>query len=80
VARPPESDHLDKTTWLQRCFPTADHFDQPDRTLQLVEVGGVVLHRYECLVDGRRWRNTEATTVRDGRVVEVEVYFGGAID
>ena len=76
----PQDDHLDKAAWLQRCFPTADHFDQAARTLQLVEVDGVVLHRYEYGVNGRRWRNTEATTVRDGRVLEVEVYFGGAVD
>ncbi|MFF2372095.1 nuclear transport factor 2 family protein [Agromyces sp. NPDC058110] len=76
----PQDDHLDKATWLERCFPTADHFDQPARTLELVEVDGVVLHRYEYAVNGRRWRNAEATTVVDGRVREVEVYFGGAID
>lgn len=75
----PQDDHLDRETWLQRCFPTADHFDSPVTTLQLVEVGGVVLHRYEYSVNGRTYRNVEATRVQDGLVHEVEVYFGGAV-
>lgn len=76
----PQDDHLDKATWLERCFPTADHFDAPAQTLQIIDVGDVVLHRYEYTVDGKRWRNVEALDVRDGRVRAVEVYFGGAVD
>ncbi|MHA7143751.1 nuclear transport factor 2 family protein [Arthrobacter sp. TmT3-37] len=75
----PQDDHLDKDAWLERCFPSADHFDRPAVTLQLTEVGGVVLHRYEYDVDGRTYRNVEASRVRDGLVHEVEVYFGGAV-
>ena len=76
----PQDDHLDKATWLERCFPTAGHFDAPSETLQIVEVDGIVLHRYEYRVDGGRWRNAEAAQVANGRVKEVEVYFGGAVD
>ena len=75
----PQDDHLDKAAWLEQCFPTADHFDSPATTLQLVDVDGVVLHRYEYVVDGTTWRNAEASVVVDGRVREVEVYFGGAV-
>ncbi len=46
----PQDDHLDRDTWLKRCFPTVDHFDAPATTLQIVEVGGIVLHRYEYTV------------------------------
>ena len=76
----PQDDHLDKAAWLERCFPTADHFDEPSKTLQIAEVDGVVLHRYEYRVDGVRWRNAEASQVENGRVKAVEVYFGGAVD
>ncbi|WP_157359123.1 hypothetical protein [Arthrobacter sp. Soil782] len=48
-------------------------------TLQIVEVGGVVLHRYEYTATGRTYRNVEATRVKNGVVHEVEVYFGGAV-
>jgi hypothetical protein len=75
----PQDDHLDRDAWLQRCFPSAGHFDAPAITLQIVEVGGVVLHRYEYAVAGRTYRNVEATRVQDGRVRDVEVYFGGAV-
>jgi hypothetical protein len=75
----PQDDHIDKATWLERCFPSADHFDGASQTLQIVEVDGLVLHRYEYLVDGVRWRNVEAIRVAEGQVHEVEVYFGGAV-
>jgi glyoxylase-like metal-dependent hydrolase (beta-lactamase superfamily II) len=75
----PQDDRIDRATWLERCFPTADHFDSPGTTLQIVEVDGVVLHRYEYTVDGRTYRNTEASRVREGQVFDVEVYFGGAV-
>lgn len=74
----PQDDHLDRDTWLERCFPTAGYFDSPP-TLQIVEVGGVVLHRYQYNVAGRTYRNVEASRVQDGLVHEVEVYFGGAV-
>lgn len=75
----PQDDHLDKAAWLVRCFPTADHFEGSSTTLQLVEVGDTVLHRYEYVVDGTRWHNVEALRVDGGLLREVEVYFGGAV-
>lgn len=75
----PQDDHIDKAAWLERCFPTADHFDAGSTTLEIVEVGGIVLHRYEYAVEGKRYRNVEATRVVDGLVREVEVYFGGSV-
>ena len=76
----PQDDHIDRDAWFERCFPSADHFDGPSHTLEIIEVGGVVLHRYDYRVDGVRWRNVEALSVANGRVHEVEVYFGGAVD
>ena len=75
----PQDDHIDKAAWLERCFPSADHFDSPGSTLEIVEVDGIVLHRYEYAVEGVRYRNAEALRVEDGRVREVEVYFGGRV-
>ena len=76
----PQDDHIDRAAWFETCFPTAGHF--VDHTLmQVVEVDDTtVLTRYEYEVDdGTRYRNVEASTVVDGRVAEVEVYFGGAV-
>lgn len=76
----PQDARIDRATWFDTCFPTASHFSSHD-LMELVEVGdSTVLVRYEYEVeDGTRYRNVEASTVVDGQVVEVEVYFGGAI-
>ena len=74
----PQDDHIDKTAFMERCFPTADRFVSQD-IVELVDAGsgGVfVLYEYE-LTTGERHRNTEYSIVRDGRLVETQVYFGG---
>jgi len=75
----PQDDHIDKAAWVERCFPTRDRFVDL-RVLQIVDGGDVTLYRYEYeLEGGDRYRNAEALTVRDGKIAEVEVYFGGKI-
>ena len=74
----PQDDHIGKAEWFRRCFPTRDHF--ASRALLAIEdLGGAdVLLYYEYeLVSGERYRNAEVLTVRDGRVVESRVFFGG---
>lgn len=34
---------------------------------------------YEGQAGGKRFRNTEILTVRDGKIVEAEVYFGWSL-
>lgn len=74
----PQDDHIDRAAYFERCFPTADRVARQD-LLQLVEAEpGLVLVRYEYeLRTGGIFQNMEAITVRDGRVVEAQVYFGG---
>lgn len=74
----PQDDHLDRATYLDRCFPTADRFAS-QTLLHVAEVGGddvAVLYEY-VLKDGSTWRNAEVITVRDGRIHEIQVFFGG---
>jgi ketosteroid isomerase-like protein len=74
----PQDDHIDRTAWFERCFPTADRF-ATQLLLTVVDAGGghvVVLYEYE-LVDGGRFRNSEHLTVRDGQLAEAQVFFGG---
>ena len=48
--------------------------------IHLVPEGDRVFATYEAhAAGGRRFRNTEILTLRDGQVVEVEVYFGWSI-
>jgi len=76
----PQDDHIDKATYLERCFPTADRVTSQD-ILALVDATGdsvFILYEYR-LKDGPRHRNTEYITVRDDRIVEIQVFFGGEV-
>lgn len=76
----PQDDHIDRAAYFDRCFPTADRFRRQD-ILELVptDSGGVfLLYEYE-LKTGAVHRNAEYLTVRDGRVAEIQVFFGGAV-
>lgn len=76
----PQDDHIDKAEFLQRCFPTAERLVSQE-LLEVVSAGdaGVfVLYEYQ-LRTGERHRNTELITVRDGRLVETQVFFGGRV-
>ncbi len=49
--------------------------------VQLVDArpdGVFLLYEYE-LHDGGRYRNIEYSTVRDGQLVETQVFFGGRV-
>ncbi|MGI8882025.1 MAG: hypothetical protein ACR2KJ_16245 [Jatrophihabitans sp.] len=46
--------------------------------MQAGDAGAFVLSEYE-LKSGGRYRNTEFLTVRDGRIVEIQVFFGGQV-
>lgn len=74
----PQDDHIDKVAWFERCFPTAGRVRWQELR-EVTEVApGLVFARYAYeLRSGGTFRNMEAITVRGGRVVQVEVYFGG---
>ena len=76
----PQDDHIDKSAYLERCFPTADRFTSSE-ILALVPANDdsvFLLYEYE-LTTGDRYRNTEFITVRNGRLVETQVFFGGRV-
>jgi ketosteroid isomerase-like protein len=76
----PLDDHIDKTAYLERCFPTADRLISQE-ILELAgagEDGVFILYEYE-LKTGERHRNTEFITVRGGQLVEIQVFFGGQV-
>lgn len=74
----PQDDHIDRAAWFERCFPTAGRFASYE-LLDVVDAGGGrVFARYEYrLGSGECYRNAEFLTVRDGRLTETEVFFGG---
>jgi ketosteroid isomerase-like protein len=74
----PQDDHIDRAAFFERCFPTAGRFVSHE-LLEVVPTGGddvFVLYDY-VLEGGQRHRNAEVITVRDGRVAETQVFFGG---
>jgi ketosteroid isomerase-like protein len=76
----PQDDHIDKATFFRRCFPTAGRLTD-QRLLQVTPADQdlvFVYYEYE-LATGERHRNVEAITVRDGRIREVQVFFGGRV-
>jgi len=75
----PQDDHIDKTAWLETCFPTAGRFGLFE-FLELVETGHgvIVLYEYEVTGDGH-YRNAELIRVRDGLLIETQVFFGGKV-
>ena len=76
----PYDDHIGKAEFLERCFPTAHRFTSHELR-HVVDAGaGRVFVQYEYeLAAGGRYRNVELVTVRDGRLVETEVFFGGRV-
>lgn len=77
----PQDDHIDKAAYLERCFPTADRFVASE-VLAVVPAGDdavFLLYEYQ-LTTGERYRNTEYVTVRDGQLLETQVFFGGRVE
>jgi len=72
----PPDPELDRAGYFERCWPHAGQ-QQEFEFVRLFEHGEEVFVTYESRrSDGSRFRNTEVLTVREGKVVEVEVYFG----
>lgn len=76
----PQDDHIDKAAFFERCFPTADRFVSQEmlHVVPTTTDDVFVMYEYE-LTTGERHRNVEVLTVRDGRIVETQVFFGGRV-
>ena len=75
----PLDNRIDRKTYFERCWPNSETISAFD-FIHVVPDGERVFVTYEGQnVGGRRFRNIEIQTVRDGRIVEVEVYFGWTI-
>ena len=72
----PQDDHIDRATYFERCWPNSEKI----RTItieKLFEQDGEAFVRYRSeLKNGEVFRNTELLTFKDGKLVEVDVYFG----
>ena len=72
----PQDDGIDRTTYLERCWPNHEHLKAFD-VKRLYEHGDEVVLTYEAeRTDGSRFRNTEVLTFEGGKLKQAEVYFG----
>lgn len=75
----PLDNRMDRTTYFERCWPNSERIKSFDM-LHMVADGTRVFVTYEAHAqNGGRFRNTEILTMRDGQLVEAEVYFGWSI-
>jgi ketosteroid isomerase-like protein len=72
----PLDNRLDRASYLEVCWPNSGNAARFDEVFacELAERACIV---YEAATkDGKRFRNCEIATVRGGKLVAVEVYFG----
>lgn len=75
----PLDNRLDRKTYFERCWPNHERI-RDFKFIRLVPDGDKVFITYEGQsTDGTVFRNTEVLTLRNGRLVEAEVYFGWSL-
>lgn len=75
----PRDNRIDRQAYFKACWPNNDRISDFD-FIRVVEDRETVFVTYEGVaVDGRRFRNSEVLTFKDGQVTDVEVYFGWSL-
>ncbi|MGE7469889.1 nuclear transport factor 2 family protein [Bosea sp. NPDC003192] len=75
----PLDNRLDRGAYFERCWPNSARI-RACTIKRIVPIGETVFVTYEGeAVSGKSFRNTEVMTIRDGKIVEVEVYFGWSL-
>ncbi|HEV2513006.1 nuclear transport factor 2 family protein [Bosea sp. (in: a-proteobacteria)] len=75
----PLDNRLDRETYFERCWPNSERI-RACTFKHLIALGETVFVSYEGeAIDGKGFRNTEILTIRGGKIVEVEVYFGWSL-
>ncbi|MES2826389.1 MAG: nuclear transport factor 2 family protein [Pseudomonadota bacterium] len=72
----PLDNRIDRKTYFERCWPNSQHIVKFE-FISVLPHGDKVFVTYEGThTNGKGFRNTEILTVRQQKIVEVEVYFG----
>ena len=72
----PMDNALDREGYFKICWPGNEHFEAFE-IIHEAEDGEHAFVTYEArMTSGHRFRNTEVNTVRNGKLVATEVYFG----
>jgi len=76
----PYDDHIDKATYFERCWPYGGTIRSLD-IVTLIESDGRVMVTYNVEPkEGAPFQNAERMHVRDGKIAQVEVFFGALAD
>lgn len=72
----PLDNRIDRKAYFERCWPTSRTISGFE-FVHLAADGDCVFITYEAeTTTGRRFRNTEVMTIRNGKIRDVEVFFG----
>jgi ketosteroid isomerase-like protein len=75
----PLDNRIDRNTYFERCWPNSAN-SADFKFIYLVQQGERVYVTYEGRnTSGKGFRNTEILTVRHGKLVDAEVYFGWSL-
>ncbi|PUA29240.1 MAG: ketosteroid isomerase [Cellvibrio sp. 79] len=75
----PLDNRIDRKTYFERCWPNSEHCAEFE-FVNVVSHEDKVFVTYEAKsTNGEAFRNTEIFTVREEKIIEVEVYFGWSI-
>ncbi len=72
----PLDNRIDRKRYFELCWPNNENISAFE-FVRLVADGECVYVTYEATsIAGKRFRNTEILTIRNGKLVDAEVYFG----
>ena len=72
----PFDDHINRRSYFERCWPFSEKV-RAFHILKLFEEGNEAFVLYECVPkDKPSFRNTEFFKIEDGKIKEVQVFFG----
>jgi ketosteroid isomerase-like protein len=72
----PLDNRIDRRTYFERCWPNSETISS-FRFIRAFSHGDEVFVTYEAQsTSGKVFRNSEILTIRHGKIVAVEVYFG----
>jgi ketosteroid isomerase-like protein len=75
----PLDNRIDRKAYFEICWPNSRNIDGFDIVHLFERDGQAAVTYVGRTIDGRRFRNTEVMTCRNGQIVEVDVYFGWSI-
>lgn len=72
----PADNRIDRKTYFERCWPNSEAIESSE-IVRLIEDGEQVVMTYIGRnKGGHAGQNTDCYRVRNGKIVEIEVYFG----